>query len=145
VVLNEILENHLLKIALFSWAIAQILKVFVILWTQKKWDFTRLVGAGGMPSAHSALVTSLALGVGRDIGFNSAEFAVVFTFAMIVMYDAAGVRRAVGKQAEVLNQIINDLYHGSEFNRERLKELLGHTPVEVLTGAAIGISIGLLL
>jgi hypothetical protein len=146
VIFQEILDNHILKITLFAWAIAQFLKVIVVLWTQKKWDFTRLVGAGGMPSSHSALVTSLATGVGKDFGFNSGEFALAFTIALIVMYDAAGVRRAAGKQAEVLNQLIDDLYHhGTEFNRERLKELLGHTPVEVLAGAALGITIGILL
>ncbi|MDK2823246.1 MAG: uncharacterized protein PWQ67_1516 [Clostridia bacterium] len=145
-IFQEILDNHILKITLFAWAIAQFLKVIVVLWTQKKWDFTRLVGAGGMPSSHSALVTSLATGVGKDFGFNSGEFALAFTIALIVMYDAAGVRRAAGKQAEVLNQLIDDLYHhGTEFNRERLKELLGHTPVEVLAGAALGITIGILL
>lgn len=143
-IFHELFQNHILKITLFAWALAQVLKVIFVLLTQKKWDFTRLIGAGGMPSSHSALVTSLAVAIGKDIGFNSAEFALAFTTALIVMYDAAGVRRAAGKQAEVLNQIVDDFYHGAEFNRERLKELLGHTPVEVLAGATLGITIGLL-
>jgi len=145
-ILQQILNNHILKITLFAWAIAQFLKVLIVLWTQKKWDFTRLVGAGGMPSSHSALVTSLSTGIGRDFGFDSGEFALALTIALVVMYDAAGVRRAAGKQAEVLNQILDDLYHHrTEFNSERLKELLGHTPVEVLAGAILGIVIGMLL
>lgn len=145
-IFQEILANHILKITIFAWAIAQVLKVVFVLWTQKKWDFTRLIGAGGMPSSHSALVTSLATGIGKDFGYDSGEFALAFTVALVVMYDAAGVRRAAGKQAKVLNQIIDDLYqHGADFNKERLKELLGHTPKEVLAGAAIGISIGILI
>ncbi|NMA03029.1 MAG: divergent PAP2 family protein [Clostridia bacterium] len=142
-VFQELLSNHILKVTLLAWATAQLLKVIIVLFTQKKWDFTRLVGAGGMPSSHSALVTALAVGVGKDLGFNSSAFALAFTIAMVVMYDAAGVRRAAGMQAEVLNQILDDFYH-AEFNRERLKELLGHTPTEVLAGAALGITMGAL-
>lgn len=143
-VFQEILNNQILKITLFAWAIAQFLKVIIVLWTQKKWDFTRLVGSGGMPSSHSALVTSLTVCIGKNYGFDSGEFALALTIALVVMYDAAGVRRAAGKQAEVLNQILDDLYHHrTEFNSERLKELLGHTPVEVLAGAALGIIVGI--
>ncbi|KJS84900.1 MAG: acid phosphatase [Peptococcaceae bacterium BICA1-8] len=146
VISQELLDNHVLKITLFAWAIAQFLKVVIVLYTQRKWDFTRLVGAGGMPSSHSALVTSLATGIGRDFGFNSGEFALALTIALVVMYDAAGVRRAAGKQAEVLNQILDDLYHHrTEFSSKRLKELLGHTPVEVFAGAALGITVGFLI
>ena len=142
---QEILNNHILKITLLAWAFAQTLKVFIVLWTQRKWDFTRLVGSGGMPSSHSALVTALATCIGKASGFDSGEFALALTIAMVVMYDAAGVRRAAGKQAEVLNQIIDDFYHHRrEFNSERLKELLGHTPVEVFAGAALGISMGIM-
>ena len=140
-IFQEILANHVLKITLFAWATAQLLKLVIVLFTQKKWDFTRLIGAGGMPSSHSALVTSLAVGVGKDMGYNSSAFALAIAIALVVMYDAAGVRRAAGKQAEVLNQIMDDFYKGAEFNQERLKELLGHTPIEVLAGAALGIII----
>ncbi|MFZ5943402.1 MAG: divergent PAP2 family protein [Bacillota bacterium] len=142
---QELFDNQILRVTLFAWALAQLLKVIIVLWTQRKWDFTRLVGAGGMPSSHSALVTSLGVCVGKTYGYDSGEFALAFTIAMVVMYDAAGVRRAAGKQAEVLNQIIDDLYHHrTEFNRERLKELLGHTPIEVVAGAILGITIGIL-
>lgn len=144
-IFQEILNNHVLKITLLAWATAQLLKVIIVLFTQKKWDFTRLIGAGGMPSSHSALVTSLTVGVGKEMGFASSSFALAFTVAMVVMYDAAGVRRAAGMQAEVLNQILDDFYHGADFNQERLKELLGHTPIEVLAGAALGITMGALL
>lgn len=141
---QELVNNYVLRIALFAWALAQLLKVMYVLLTQRRWDFERLVGAGGMPSSHSALVTSLTFGIGKEMGFDSIEFAMAFTIAMVVMYDAAGVRRAAGKQAEVLNQILDDFYN-AEFNRERLKELLGHTPVEVLAGAAIGVIVAILL
>lgn len=101
-----------------------------------------LVTTGGMPSSHSALVTALATGVGQTVGWSSSEFAVATVFAIIVMYDAAGVRQAAGKQARILNQMIDELFNEHpEFNQDRLKELLGHTPFEVIAGSALGITI----
>lgn len=102
-------------------------------------NFRRFVGAGGMPSSHAALVVALATGVGREMGWESTEFAIALILALIVMYDAAGVRRAVGNQAEVLNKLLDEVVHKGEFREERLKELLGHTPKEVLAGALVGI------
>ncbi|MDD2400692.1 MAG: divergent PAP2 family protein [Clostridia bacterium] len=139
---NGIIENDTLRVAFLAWLIAQILKFIFNLFSNKKIDITRLLGSGGMPSSHSALVTSLSVYVGRMQGWTSSLFAVTLIFAFVVMYDAAGVRRASGKQAEVLNQIINDIYHGTQISQEKLKELIGHTPIEVLAGSVLGIFIG---
>lgn len=98
-----------------------------------------------MPSAHSALVSALATGVGQESGWDSNQFAIATLFAVIVMYDAAGVRQAAGKQARILNQIIDELFQeGHKFNEDRLKELLGHTPFQVIVGLFLGISIACL-
>lgn len=137
--IHGILQNKVLVTAFSAWATAQILKVFTNYFKEKKMNVERLVGAGGMPSSHSALVVSLATAIGLDNGWNSPLFASVCVLAGIVMYDAAGVRRAAGKQARILNKLIAE-YHTHHAVREgRLKELLGHTPVEVFAGALLGI------
>lgn len=143
--LQGILANHVLKISLWAWITAQVLKVPFNILIYGKLDLGRLIGSGGMPSSHSALVVALAVGVGRDLGWNSPGFAIAAVISSVVMYDAAGVRRAAGKQAEAINQIINDIYHGTQISQERLKELIGHTPIEVLIGALIGIFMGLIV
>lgn len=135
---SGVLENSILTTAIIAWFIAQLTKTIVFAIQERKIDFRRLVGAGGMPSSHSAFVTSLATGVGIVEGWQSSMFAIASAFAVIVMYDAAGVRRAAGKQAQVLNQIVQDVYE-KDFHPERLKELLGHTPFEVLIGGLFGI------
>lgn len=104
---------------------------FKILQEIKKIQISRIFTSGGMPSSHSSFVTSLSTLVGMEYGFNSTEFAVVAVFSMIIMYDASGVRRAVGKQAVILNQIVDDLQHKKHIEQKKLKELVGHTPVEV--------------
>ncbi|MBZ4652711.1 MAG: acid phosphatase/vanadium-dependent haloperoxidase related [Peptococcaceae bacterium] len=142
---HGIANNHVFKVTFSAWIIAQILKVITTVFVHGKLDWTRFVGAGGMPSAHSALVTALAVSIGQDLGWDSPIFAMALAFAAIVMYDAAGVRRAAGKQAEVINQIISDIYHGTQISEERLKELIGHTPFEVLMGALLGLLVGLFL
>lgn len=123
---------------MIAWAIAQVSKTIIFGIKEQKINFKRLVETGGMPSSHTAFVTSLATGVGLTEGFNSTLFALATAFALVVMYDAAGVRRAAGKQATILNIIIRDL-NKKDFHIERLRELLGHTPFEVLVGAALGI------
>ncbi len=139
------LENQVLLVSLLSCAIAQAIKAAVELIKNGKLDFRYLVTTGGMPSSHSALVGSLATGVGLKTGWASSEFAVAAIFAVIVMYDAAGVRQAAGKQARILNQILDEFFQEhKEFNEERLKELLGHTPVQVFVGLALGIVISFL-
>ncbi|MEW6524819.1 MAG: divergent PAP2 family protein [Bacillota bacterium] len=139
--MDGLLQNRVLWASLVAWALAQVLKFVVVLVMDRRVDLTRLVGAGGMPSSHTAFVSALALATGRVEGFHSPLFAVAFVFASIVMYDATGVRQAVGKQAEVLNKIVDDLYHAAGIREERLRELLGHTPVEVLAGAVLGITV----
>ncbi|MBR8836013.1 MAG: divergent PAP2 family protein [Stigonema ocellatum SAG 48.90 = DSM 106950] len=140
--IGNILDNRVLLVALVACLIAQALKLVVELIKNRKLDVSVLFTTGGMPSAHSALVTALAAGVGQTIGWASPEFAVAIVFAIIVMYDAAGVRQAAGKQARVLNQVVDELFHEHpEFNQDRLKELLGHTPFQVIAGSALGITI----
>ncbi|MBE9178074.1 divergent PAP2 family protein [Oculatella sp. LEGE 06141] len=137
--ISDILDNHILLIAVFACILAQVLKLLFEFARHGKVNFRTLVETGGMPSAHSALVTSLAVGVGQTAGWSSGEFAIAFIFAIIVMYDAAGVRQAAGKQARILNQIVDELFSKeTEFNDERLKELLGHTPVQVIAGSILG-------
>jgi uncharacterized protein len=139
------LENQVLLVSLFACALAQAIKAAVELVKNGKVNVRYLVSTGGMPSSHSALVGSLATGVGLKSGWSSSEFAVAAIFAVIVMYDAAGVRQAAGKQARILNQILDEFFQEhKEFNEERLKELLGHTPVQVFVGLALGIVISLL-
>lgn len=140
--IGAIFNNHVLIIALVACLFAQALKLLVELVRHGKVTFRTLVGTGGMPSAHSALVTALATGIGQTIGWASGEFALAFVFAIIVMYDAAGVRQAAGKQARILNQIVDEFFHeNATFNEDRLKELLGHTPVQVIAGSALGVVI----
>lgn len=140
--IGNILDNRVLLVALIACVIAQLLKLIIEVIQNKKLDMRVLVTTGGMPSAHSALVTSLAVGIGQTIGWSSSEFALATVFAIIVMYDAAGVRQAAGKQARILNQMIDELfYEHPEFNEDRLKELLGHTPFQVIAGSALGITI----
>lgn len=139
---GQILENQALLVALFACIVAQVAKLFVELIKNKKVNLRSLVTTGGMPSAHSALVTALAASVGQTVGWASAEFAIATIFAIIVMYDAAGVRQAAGKQARILNQMIDELFQeDSKFSEDRLKELLGHTPVQVIVGSILGIAI----
>ena len=129
---------------LLAWGIAQFLKVFLVSVRQRRLNLRVLAETGGMPSSHSALVTGLTFGIGRVNGFNSAPFAIALIFAFVVMYDAAGVRRAAGRQAAVLNRLVEDLVSMRGIQEDRLRELLGHTPVEVLVGAVLGAVVGLL-
>ncbi|WP_278682867.1 divergent PAP2 family protein [Paraclostridium bifermentans] len=133
----EIFSNKVLLISMFACFLAQLFKIFT--GDQKKIQISRIFTSGGMPSSHSSFVTSLSTLVGMEYGFNSTEFAVVAVFSMIIMYDASGVRRAVGKQAVILNQIVDDLQHKKHIEQKKLKELVGHTPVEVFFGAILGI------
>lgn len=135
--ISGIFSNKVLLISMFACFLAQLFKIFT--GDQKKIQISRIFTSGGMPSSHSSFVTSLSTLVGMEYGFNSTEFAVVAVFSMIIMYDASGVRRAVGKQAVILNQIVDDLQHKKHIEQKKLKELVGHTPVEVFFGAILGI------
>ncbi|MCU0542911.1 MAG: divergent PAP2 family protein [Oscillatoriaceae cyanobacterium Prado104] len=140
---SGILNNHVLVISLIACLSAQVLKLPIELVKNRKFNLRNLVTTGGMPSAHSAFVGALAAGVGQTVGWESPEFAIATIFAIIVMYDAAGVRQAAGKQARILNQLIDEFFDEEDhnFNEARLKELLGHTPFQVLVGLSLGITI----
>jgi len=137
-------KEGVLVTSILSWFTAQVLKVIFTLIEKKRLDFRRFVGSGGMPSSHSAFVTSLATAVGLQNGFSSTEFAISTVFALVVMYDAAGVRRAAGQQARILNKLVEQ-WEKSNFSDtdKHLKELLGHTPKEVFAGALLGMAIAL--
>jgi uncharacterized protein len=140
--IKTVLDNHVLIVALAACGISQGLKLIIDVIKNGKVSLRVLTTTGGMPSAHSAFVTSLATGVGQVTGWDSVEFAIATIFAIIVMYDAAGVRQAAGKQARILNQLVDELFsEDHHFNEQRLKELLGHTPVQVIAGAGLGIAI----
>ncbi len=139
---GNILNNQVLLVALVACLTAQVLKLVFDLAKNGKLNVRVLVETGGMPSAHSALVAALAAGVGQTAGWASPDFAVAVVFAVIVMYDAAGVRQAAGKQARILNQIIDEFFQEDHhFNEDRLKELLGHTPFQVIAGSILGVVI----
>ena len=143
--IGDILQNRVLIVALAACLLAQFLKLLFELIRHRKINVRVLVETGGMPSSHSALVTALAGGIGQTLGWASPAFAVTTVFAVIVMYDAAGVRQAAGKQAKILNQIIDELFREKpEFNEDRLKELLGHTPVQVIIGSILGLAVSCL-
>lgn len=143
-IIPGIFYNEILVSAVTAWFIAQIFKVAVSLFLLKKLNLQLLFSAGGFPSSHSATVSALALGIGKYYGWDSPMFAVSAVYGMVVLYDAAGVRRAAGKQAEVLNQLVARLSQGSDLAQERLKELIGHTPFEVFGGVIVGVIVGLL-
>ena len=139
---GKILENHVLIVAVIACLIAQASKLVLELIWHGKVNFRALTTTGGMPSAHSAFVSALATGVGQTSGWSSPEFAIAVVFATIVMYDATGIRRAAGQQARILNQMLDELFQEHpQFNENRLKELLGHTPIEVLVGLSMGVVI----
>lgn len=127
------------------WFFIQLFKVIYDLVTTKKFNFKRIMGAGGMPSSHSAVVTSLATMIGKNYGINSPIFALSLIFAFVVMYDATGVRRAAGKQAKLLNKLIETPGLTTLQVSEKLVEVLGHTPLQVFVGAFIGIVVGLFI
>jgi len=128
---------------LLAWLVAQTIKVALGVIREKKFNFKWFVGTGGMPSSHAATVSALAASIGFTFGFSSPFFAMAFFFAFIIMFDAQGVRRQSGHQAEALNKIIEDIYLNKGVQEERLKELLGHTPIQVFIGAALGILVAL--
>lgn len=143
--MSEFFSTSILVTTIIAWFIAQVLKLILVFIKEKKVDFRRLIGSGGMPSSHASFVVSLATSVGLVEGFTSTLFAVCVVMAFVVMYDAAGVRRAAGHQARILNKLVEDWEKNNfENTEEKLKELLGHTPVEVFAGALLGICIALL-
>ena len=146
-ILLEILNNRAIVAAITAWAIAQGLKVLLTLAISRRFDSSRVLGSGGMPSSHSAMVCALTTTVGIREGCASSMFALACCFAGIVMYDAAGVRRSAGRNAAVINNLVESLSGRGEytFDEERLKELVGHTPIQVLAGALLGVLVGALI
>ena len=136
-------KNKFLIVPVLTWFCIQVFKVIWDLITTKRFNFKRILGAGGMPSSHTAVVMSLSTLIGKEFGFDSPFFALSMVFAFIVMYDAAGVRRAAGKQATLLNKIVETPGLSELEVQERLVEVLGHTPTQVIVGAIIGIIVGL--
>jgi len=141
---QEISANRVLMTTFSAWVIAQAMKVFIGLIRQKRIDFRWFIGSGGMPSSHAAGATCLATSVGLVQGFESVYFALAASFAIVVMFDAQGVRRSTGRQARILNKITDDIYWQGKIKETRLRELIGHTPVEVFIGGILGIVIAFL-
>ncbi|MCL2253982.1 MAG: divergent PAP2 family protein [Lachnospiraceae bacterium] len=143
--LQDFFLNKLVISALSSWFIAQLLKTIIYMFITKKFVIERMVGSGGMPSSHSATVCALLTAVGYNYGPSGFEFAMAIVFALIVMYDAMGVRRETGNQSRVINEMIELLEKlgGNISAEEKLKEFVGHTPIQVLAGAILGILIGI--
>ena len=140
----QLSQNHVFVTVLVAWFIAQAAKVFLGLIAEKRFNFKWFVDTGGMPSSHAATVSALACAIGLRYGLRSPVFAITLVFAWIILMDAQGFRRSAGKQAEILNVILDDIYWKKNIKEERLKELLGHTPVEVLVGALIGILVAII-
>ena len=130
---------------LVAWTIAQAAKLILSSARQRRLNLRVLAETGGMPSSHSAIVMGLTASIGKYSGVSSAAFAIALIFSFVVMYDAAGLRRAAGRQAEILNRLVEDLVHMRGVQEQKLRELLGHTPVEVLVGAVLGVAVGLIL
>ena len=137
-----IFHNHVLYAALIGWFMAQALKIPIYYVVERKWDWSRFRGSGGMPSSHTAMVVASSIMVGALNGFDSSVFAVAVVFSSVVMYDATGVRRETGRQAVIINRILQDvLINGRPISNVELKELVGHKPTEVAAGALLGIVI----
>lgn len=149
--ISDLLNNYVLNVAVLSWLGAQVIKTLLNFIKTKKWNFERMFGAGGMPSAHSASVCGMTIAISRSVGFESPLFAISFLFSAIVMYDAMGVRRAAGEHAQVINMIVkrNRESKGEAIyipkNKDKLKEFLGHTPLEVMGGAMLGILVAMII
>lgn len=143
--MNDLLANKLLWTVVFSNVLAQTLKLLVYYAINRRWEWERFLESGGMPSSHSSTVTALAVGVGISVGWGSPSFAIAAVLAGIVMYDASGIRRAAGRQAELLNELVEELRVVLQdgFKPEPLKVLLGHTYLEVFVGSLLGILVAI--
>ena len=150
-VFTGIINNYIIQVAALSWLTAQVLKTLINLAFTKQFKAERLVGAGGMPSSHTALVVSAAIATAKQCGTSSPEFALAALFAAVVMYDAMGVRYAAGEQAKVINQLVDEWLDTVKFDQEKiphfkeLKEMLGHTPIEVIGGIIVGVVVSSLV
>ena len=143
-IFSQVIRNKIFMTTVSAWLIAQTVKVTLGVVRQRRFDFRWFVGTGGMPSSHAAGASCLATAIGLNQGFDSVYFALAASFALVVMFDAQGVRRAAGRQARILNRITEDIYWQGRIKDDRLRELLGHTPVEVIAGLFLGILIAIL-
>jgi acid phosphatase family membrane protein YuiD len=137
--LSGVLQNHVLLTGLAGWILAQVLKIPIDYFRERRWDWALFFAAGGMPSSHSALVTSTAVAVGLYYGFDGPLFGMAVAIAMIVVYDATGIRRQAGMQAQKINVLVEQLLQGHPISQEHLREVLGHTPLEALGGVLLGL------
>ncbi|MDP2929333.1 MAG: divergent PAP2 family protein [Candidatus Omnitrophota bacterium] len=143
--LVEFSKNYIFGTTVAAWVIAQSIKVLLGVLRERRFNFRWFVGTGGMPSSHAAGVSALSTSIGVAYGFDSALFAVTLVFTLVVLFDAQGVRFSTGKMAEVLNKMLDDIYWKKRLDDKQLKEFLGHTPIEVFAGIALGIIVSLLL
>ena len=141
--MGNLLDNNVLICCMIAWFLAQILKIPIDLWRTQKIHWGIFFSAGGMPSSHSAMMTATTLGIGLFHGFNDPLFGLAVAISMIVLYDATGVRRQAGMQAQKINKIIDELLQGHPISEKQLKEVLGHTPIEVGGGVILGVAIAL--
>lgn len=142
---KALVHNEILVITLWAWVIAQCIKVSLGVIRERKFNFRWFIGTGGMPSSHAAGATALATTCGLRLGFDSPVFALAAVFAMVTMFDAQGVRRETGQQAGILNKVMEDIYWKGKVEADRLKELIGHTPIQVFIGSLIGLAIALIM
>lgn len=147
--ISELFHNYVLMCAVTSWFIAQVLKTLLVLIFTKKLKLERMVGSGGMPSAHTACVSALTIAICRLCGYSSVEFGISFIFAVVVIYDALNVRRQAGEHAKAINIVVDhideDNDDGDDLGIKQLKESLGHKPIEVLAGALLGILVAMIM
>ena len=143
-VFAELSGNLVFMCAFWSWLTAQTMKYFTAFYREGKWDWRVMFDSGGMPSSHTSLVVGLTTAIAYQYGLGSTLFPLSLAFSLIVMYDAAGVRRHAGKQAEVLNKILEDMFHGESISERKLKEVLGHSPLQVMAGAVLGVFVAVL-
>jgi len=143
--LTGLFSNVILRCAFFGWLIAQLLKVPIYYIMDNKLDWRRALSSGGMPSSHSAAICAATMSIGLIEGFHTSIFGLAFVISIVVMYDASGVRRAAGQHAVILNEIVDVMRAEVELTEDRLKEWIGHTPLEVFVGAWLGVITGIVV
>lgn len=144
VAFTDLTGNLIFMSAFWSWLTAQMMKYVTTFYREGKWDWRVMFDSGGMPSSHTSLVVGLTTAIAYQYGLGSTLFPLSLAFSLIVMYDAAGVRRHAGKQAAVLNKILENMFHGESISEDKLKEVLGHSPLQVLAGAVLGVFIAVM-
>ncbi len=142
---NSIFNNPTLVVAIISWVLGQTIKLVIDYIYTHRWDGSLLFRAGGMPSSHSALMSSVALSTGLYDGFNSPVFALAVAISLVVIYDATGIRRQAGIHAQKINLLINELFSGQPISEDQLREVLGHSPLEAAGGVILGVAVALIV